>query len=100
LTLPRRPSARASQAIVPAVQIGCPACSVNRRPSSAAAVAPDQSPSARAGSQLDPGSGHLVRGVVPAIRRVLIALLDNAISHTPDNGHIQVEITGDPRGHP
>ncbi|WP_223166475.1 sensor histidine kinase [Nonomuraea sp. SYSU D8015] len=42
------------------------------------------------------GSGdHVVRGVESALRRVISALLDNALGHTSPGGHIWVTLTGD-----
>lgn len=42
------------------------------------------------------GSGdHVVRGVESALRRVISALLDNALGHTRPGGHIWVTLTGD-----
>ncbi|GAA2620184.1 HAMP domain-containing sensor histidine kinase [Actinomadura fulvescens] len=38
--------------------------------------------------------GHVVRGVEPALRRMVSALLDNALGHTGEGGHIRVTLTG------
>ena len=43
------------------------------------------------------GTGHVVSGVGPALRRVINALLDNAIGHTPGGGHIRLELSGSAR---
>jgi two-component system OmpR family sensor kinase len=40
----------------------------------------------------DPDKPSLVHGREPALRRVLTALVDNALSHTPDGGHVTVEL--------
>ncbi|TMR93452.1 sensor histidine kinase, partial [Nonomuraea basaltis] len=39
---------------------------------------------------------HVVRGVESALRRVISALLDNAIGHTSPGGHIWVTLSSDP----
>jgi two-component system OmpR family sensor kinase len=44
------------------------------------------------------GTGHVVSGVGPALRRVVNALLDNAIGHTPGGGHIRLELSAVERG--
>ncbi|TMR08756.1 HAMP domain-containing histidine kinase [Nonomuraea turkmeniaca] len=42
------------------------------------------------------GAGdHVVRGVESALRRVVSALLDNALGHTSPGGHIWVTLSGD-----
>ncbi|MEV6844361.1 HAMP domain-containing sensor histidine kinase [Actinoplanes sp. NPDC051411] len=41
----------------------------------------------------DPDEPSLVRGREAALRRVLTALIDNALSHTPPGGHIAVELS-------
>ncbi|WP_436535765.1 sensor histidine kinase [Actinoplanes sp. HUAS TT8] len=47
----------------------------------------------------DPDRPSLVHGREPALRRVLTALVDNALSHTPSGGHVTVELrTDDTRG--
>ncbi|MFC7099285.1 sensor histidine kinase [Nonomuraea rubra] len=38
----------------------------------------------------------VVRGVESALRRVISALLDNALGHTGPGGHIRVTLTGEP----
>lgn len=43
------------------------------------------------GTAIGPGP-HLVRGIAPALRRVLNALLDNAVGHTGEGGRIEVEV--------
>ena len=43
---------------------------------------------------VDPSVGR-VNGAPAALRRALVALVDNAISHTPD-GSVVVRVTGDP----
>lgn len=40
----------------------------------------------------DPDRPSIVHGREAALRRVLTALVDNALSHTPDGGHIVVEL--------
>jgi signal transduction histidine kinase len=40
----------------------------------------------------DPEQPSITRGREAALRRVLTALLDNALSHTPRGGHIGVEL--------
>ncbi|MFF5114271.1 sensor histidine kinase [Streptosporangium sp. NPDC000509] len=40
--------------------------------------------------------GHVVRGAQSALRRVISALLDNALTHTRAGGHIWVVLSGDP----
>ncbi len=40
--------------------------------------------------------GHVVRGTPSALRRVLSALLDNALRHTSAGGHIWVTVSGGP----
>jgi signal transduction histidine kinase len=40
----------------------------------------------------DPDEPSLVRGREAALRRVLTALIDNALSHTPPGGHVTVEL--------
>jgi two-component system OmpR family sensor kinase len=40
----------------------------------------------------DPDEPSLVRGRETALRRVLTALVDNALSHTPAGGHVAVEL--------
>lgn len=40
----------------------------------------------------DPDEPSLVRGREAALRRVLTALVDNALSHTPPGGHVTVEL--------
>jgi signal transduction histidine kinase len=39
---------------------------------------------------------HVVRGVESALRRVVSALLDNALGHTGPGGHIRVRLSGEP----
>jgi signal transduction histidine kinase len=41
---------------------------------------------------------HTVRGTVPALRRVLTAMLDNALGHTAERGRIEVAVAKDPDG--
>lgn len=41
----------------------------------------------------DPVGPHPVRGHGAALRRAVLALVDNAIGHTPDGGHVQVTVT-------
>ncbi|MEU4836057.1 HAMP domain-containing sensor histidine kinase [Streptosporangium sp. NPDC023615] len=45
--------------------------------------------------RLGPG-GHVVRGAQSALRRVISALLDNALAHTRAGGHIQVVLSAGP----
>ncbi|MFF3443814.1 sensor histidine kinase [Streptosporangium sp. NPDC002721] len=45
--------------------------------------------------RLGPG-GHVVRGAQSALRRVISALLDNALAHTAAGGHIRVVLFGGP----
>ncbi|GII04463.1 sensor histidine kinase [Planobispora takensis] len=40
---------------------------------------------------------HIVRGAQPALRRVISALLDNALGHTGAGGHVWMTLSGDPR---
>jgi two-component system OmpR family sensor kinase len=40
----------------------------------------------------DPDGPALVRGREAALRRVIVALADNALSHTPAGGHVTVEL--------
>jgi two-component system, OmpR family, sensor kinase len=42
------------------------------------------------------GRRHVVRGAEPALRRVLSALVDNALGHTGRGGHIRVTLAGTP----
>ncbi|MEV0621144.1 HAMP domain-containing sensor histidine kinase [Nonomuraea sp. NPDC050404] len=58
---------------------------------------------ARAGAQgvsievrCDGPGDHVVRGVESALRRVISALLDNALGHTRAGGHIWVTLAGEP----
>jgi signal transduction histidine kinase len=45
------------------------------------------------------GAGpHEVRGIAPALRRVLTAMLDNAVGHTPARGRVEVRVAADPAG--
>jgi two-component system OmpR family sensor kinase len=44
----------------------------------------------------DPDEPSLVRGREAALRRVLTALVDNALSHTPPGGHVAVELSRNP----
>ncbi|MGX6607947.1 sensor histidine kinase [Micromonosporaceae bacterium Da 78-11] len=48
---------------------------------------------------LHPGTGgpSLVHGHQAALRRVLTALVDNALSHTPSGGHVTVELDTAPK---
>jgi two-component system, OmpR family, sensor kinase len=41
---------------------------------------------------------HTVRGIEPALRRVLTAMLDNAMGHTAAGGRIDVKVAGDADG--
>ncbi len=41
---------------------------------------------------------HTVRGVAPALRRVLTAMLDNAVGHTERDGRIEVEVAASAGG--
>ncbi|WP_030440521.1 sensor histidine kinase [Actinoplanes subtropicus] len=43
-------------------------------------------------TRTDPDKPSIVYGREPALRRVLTALIDNALSHTPDGGRITVEL--------
>jgi two-component system, OmpR family, sensor kinase len=47
----------------------------------------------------DPAQAARVHGREPALRRVLTALVDNALSHTAPGGHVTVECTADRRSH-
>lgn len=40
----------------------------------------------------DPGGPHLVNGHNVALRRAILALVDNAIGHTPDGGHVRITV--------
>jgi signal transduction histidine kinase len=69
-----------------------------------AALAAETAEAARAlahgvtiGVRAGPGA-HVVRGAEPALRRVVSALLDNALAHTRPGGHIQVTLSSDPAG--
>lgn len=42
---------------------------------------------------VDPDRPTIVAGREAALRRVLVALVDNALSHTPPGGHVSVELT-------
>lgn len=42
------------------------------------------------------GDGHVVDGAESALRRVLSALVDNALGHTGEGGHIRVTLTRTP----
>jgi signal transduction histidine kinase len=44
------------------------------------------------------GTGHTVSGIGPALRRVVNALLDNAIGHTPGGGQIRLALSTADRG--
>jgi two-component system OmpR family sensor kinase len=44
------------------------------------------------------GDSHVVSGIGPALRRVVNALLDNAIGHTPGGGTIRLALSGADRG--
>jgi signal transduction histidine kinase len=46
----------------------------------------------------DPDGPSVVRGREPALRRVLTALIDNALSHTPAGGHVTVELDAEDAG--
>ena len=46
----------------------------------------------------EPAGHYLVRGGDSPLRRVLAALLDNALAHTPPGGHIDVELCPAPGG--
>jgi signal transduction histidine kinase len=39
---------------------------------------------------------YVVRGAVTALRRVLASLVDNALAHTPTQGHITISLGSDP----
>ncbi|GAA3227775.1 hypothetical protein GCM10017691_18400 [Pseudonocardia petroleophila] len=41
----------------------------------------------------DPGGPHPVNGHAVALRRAILALVDNAIGHTPDGGHVRITVT-------
>ncbi len=41
----------------------------------------------------DGASEHLVRGVSTSLRRVLVALLDNALAHTPPGGQVRIALS-------
>jgi two-component system, OmpR family, sensor kinase len=43
----------------------------------------------------DPDRPTVVPGREAALRRVLVALVDNALSHTPPGGHVSIELTSD-----
>ncbi|TDB85740.1 HAMP domain-containing histidine kinase [Actinomadura sp. KC216] len=64
----------------------------------AADLAVSESPRARErGVRIDvdrKGGRGVVRGSEPALRRVLSALLDNALRHTPPGGRVLVTVTG------
>jgi signal transduction histidine kinase len=45
--------------------------------------------------RLSTQDGCLVRGAPTALRRALASLLDNALAHTPEGGHIVVELSRD-----
>jgi signal transduction histidine kinase len=40
-------------------------------------------------------SPYLVNGASAALRRAIVSLVDNAISHTPSGGHVSVEVSAD-----
>jgi two-component system OmpR family sensor kinase len=46
----------------------------------------------------DPAGPSLVRGREPALRRVLTALADNALSHTTPGGHVTFELSSQDHG--
>ncbi|MFB9236626.1 sensor histidine kinase [Plantactinospora siamensis] len=43
------------------------------------------------------GEGLIVRGAEPALRRALLALVDNAVGHVGPGGQVDVRVTGDGR---
>ncbi|MDT5041213.1 MAG: hypothetical protein QOE51_2198 [Actinoplanes sp.] len=60
----------------------------------AAVVAAEQSRSRDRGVELTlaPSGPAMVNGREPALRRVLTALVDNALSHTPADGHVTIAL--------
>ncbi|MBW0118469.1 sensor histidine kinase [Pseudonocardia abyssalis] len=42
----------------------------------------------------DPAGPHPVNGHAVALRRAILALVDNAIGHTPEGGHVRITVTG------
>ena len=43
-------------------------------------------------AQVDPGAAVTVRGAAVALRRAVLALVDNAIDHTPPDGHVSLRV--------
>lgn len=47
-------------------------------------------------TELTPGAVTTVNGAEAALRRAIVSLVDNAISHTSPGGHVQVRVSADP----